>query len=204
MMELGRVAEAVGLPLRHHLTVRLDGLVLCDAESVTSGLHPADGTRRLLGLIRLWHANRGRRWAAVWVRERSREAGEHLHMALHLPPDLEDEFINSLASWLGEERDAKKRKPSSCLVGRSELKNWDLRRDIRQKPGNPDLLAYLGKSEPNRIRRWGRWRENRLKADRTRNLSGGRIEGSPHRDYRWGFSHGTLGPQALAKQGLAA
>jgi len=202
MLALGQAAEALGTPLRHHLTVRLDGLALSDADGALSGRHPATAVRHLLGLLRLWHANRGLPWVAIWARESSGAQGEHLHMALHLPAEREHALLEALERWTGEASDGKRRKPSSPLVGRSECRNWDLRRDTRQEPGNPRLMAYLAKAEPNRIKRRGRWRANPSKAEPRYNRPGGRIEGSTHQDYRWGITRGSLGPRALARAGL--
>lgn len=200
LLRLGEAAEAMGAPLRHHLTVHVDGLALCNANGELCGLHPADATQRLLQLMRQWYANRGLPWVAVWVRERSSRAGEHLHLAFHLLAEHEGEFLRALARWSGEAPDGKRRKASSRLVGRSEYRNWDLRRDIRGVPGNPKLMVYLSKAEPNELKLWGRFRPNRRKPKR-RYQSGGRIEGTPKRDYRWGVTR-ALGPNARAHAGL--
>ena len=138
-------------------------------------------------------AYRGAPWAAVWVRERSPAAGEHLHVAMHLPAGLEAAFVRGGRKLHRRKSGWQTRKSSSELVARSEWKNWDIRRDVRHEPGNPHLLSYLGKAEPNQVRLWGKRRRNERKEVRSRHNFGGRIEGTTRHSYRWHFNRGTLG-----------
>ncbi|GLS01686.1 hypothetical protein GCM10007859_17010 [Brevundimonas denitrificans] len=122
-------ALEIGLPFNRFTTVHWD------AASVADGLK---ATRRLLKLIGDWMRSRGRLAAFVWVREDGQGKGAHLHVLLHLPPDLVEAFNGCQRGWL---------KACGARWRKGVLKTRSIGRTYRQAlGGGPDYLANLAET----------------------------------------------------------
>ena len=84
-------APAIGLPLNRFTTIHWQ------KAGVTDGLA---ATGRFLKLARDWLRLQGGGFAFVWVREGGPAKGEHVHILLHLPPDLAPGFRRCVRGWL--------------------------------------------------------------------------------------------------------
>lgn len=91
VLKAGRHAVEAGLPFNRFTTVHWA------KAGVTDGLA---ATGRLLKLAGDWVRSRGGRFAWTWVREGG-EKGEHVHILLHLSPDLAGGFNRRQRAWLG-------------------------------------------------------------------------------------------------------
>lgn len=91
LLEAKERALRIGLPFNRFSTVHWE------AAGVTDGL---TATGRLLKLMGDWLRSRGRQAAFVWVREDGHGKGAHVHILLHLPPDLIDAFNRRQRGWL--------------------------------------------------------------------------------------------------------
>lgn len=95
--DAGKVLEAtaralqIGLPFNRFTTVHWE------AAGVADGLK---ATGRLLKLMGDWLRSRGRHAPFLWVREDGPGKGAHVHILLHLPPDLIDAFNRRQRGWL--------------------------------------------------------------------------------------------------------
>jgi len=141
--------------------------------------HLWDGFQILLELVRKWVTARSITWAVIWSREWSRkglngQAGEHWHIALHLPKHLHADFVKQVAEWTGEGIGAVS--PSARVSAVSERGAWHL--GAHHGRGGPEnLAAYLGKAEPSTIKRYGRRVPNPHKPRRDKIGGTGPIEG---------------------------
>lgn len=90
---LGAAARAlqIGLPFNRFTTVHWESAGVADGLKATG---------RLLKLMGDWLRSRGRQAAFVWVREDGPGKGAHVHILLHLPPDLIDAFNRRQRGWL--------------------------------------------------------------------------------------------------------
>lgn len=84
-------ALQIGLPFNRFITVHWDAAGVADDLKATG---------RLLKLIGDWLRSRGRQAAFAWVREDGPGKGAHVHILLHLPPDLIDAFNRRQRGWL--------------------------------------------------------------------------------------------------------
>jgi hypothetical protein len=94
-------AATAGLPLNYALSLHLHAFVDDGRDD-----HADDG----LAAFRLLQQflNQARRWlkrkkcplAAIWVREAEGSPKEHVHLALHLPPDLVAAFREMIPQWI--------------------------------------------------------------------------------------------------------
>lgn len=95
--DAGKVSAAtaralqIGLPFNRFTTVHWDAAGVGDDLKATG---------RLLKLIGDWLRSRGRQAAFAWVREDGPRKGAHVHILLHLPPDLVDAFNRRQRGWL--------------------------------------------------------------------------------------------------------
>lgn len=184
-------AEAIGRPLNALATINI--------EAIGRGPHPGLHRRRtrhaareaFTERARHWMTERDLPWVAIWAREASTAEGEHLHLALHLPPDLRDPFADQLADWWGVPR--AEAGPGTAAVSEGGL--WHLACRRPRGGGAALLAAYLAKAEQRTRRRYGRAiaNENRLT---DRHGGSGEIAGK-----RFGISH-ALGPAAQRQAGF--
>lgn len=195
LMGAAAFSQVIGCPLNAILTINAEHLQRMD-EGGTFGIgHLWDGFQDLLELIRKWVIGRGVTWSSLWVREWSRrghrgQAGEHWHIALHLPKHLHADFANQVAEWTGEAVGTVGASARNAAV--SVFGAWHLA--VHHGRGGPDkIAAYLGKAEPSRIKRYRRWVPNLDKPRRDLNGGTGYIEGK-----RFGISK-TLGATEQAK-----
>lgn len=84
-------APAIGLPLNRFTTIHWQKADVSDGLAATG---------RFLKLARDWLRLQGGGFAFVWVREGGPEKGEHVHILLHLPPDLAPGFRRRVRGWL--------------------------------------------------------------------------------------------------------
>lgn len=95
--DAGKLLEAKDRALRMGLPFNRFTTVHWDAAGVADGLK---ATRRLLKLIGDWLRSRGRQAAFAWVREDGHGKGAHVHILLHVPPELIDAFNACQRGWL--------------------------------------------------------------------------------------------------------
>lgn len=163
MMRAAAFSKRIGHPLNAVLTINALHLQRIGTGGVFGIGHLWDGLQNLHELIRKWILGRGLFWASIWVREWSKrghngQAGEHWHIALHLPKRLHADFAKQVAAWTGEAIGAaptSNRRVAAVSAGRA----WML--SVRHGRGGPEEIAsYFGKAEPSTIMRYGKRVEN--------------------------------------------
>lgn len=133
--DAGKVVAATARALQVSLPFNRFTTVHWDAAGVTDGLK---ATGRLLKLIGDWLRSRERRAAFVWVREDGPNKGAHVHILLHLPPDLAGAFNGYQRGWL---------KACGARWRRGVLKTEIIGRSYQQAlGGGDDYLANLSRT----------------------------------------------------------
>lgn len=179
MMQAAAFSEHIGHPINAILTINAAHLQSIGEGGIFGIGHLWDGMQNLHQLIRKWISARGIFWACVWVREwaprgHNGQAGEHWHIALHLPKCLHADFAKQVAEWTGEAVGAVS--PSARVSAVSVGHAWHL--GVRHGRGNPEnIAAYFGKAEPSSIKRYGRRVANPDKPRRDKIGGMGYIEG---------------------------
>jgi hypothetical protein len=84
-------APVIGLPLNRFTTIHWQKADVSDGLAATG---------RFLKLARDWLRLQGGGFAFVWVREGGPAKGEHVHILLHVPPDLAAGFRRRVRGWL--------------------------------------------------------------------------------------------------------
>jgi hypothetical protein len=84
-------APQIGLPLNSFRTIHWEKAGVADGLAATG---------RFLKLARDWVRSQGGGFACVWVREGGEMKGEHVHILMHVPPDLAPGFRRRLRGWL--------------------------------------------------------------------------------------------------------
>ncbi len=164
-------ALQVGLPFNRFTTVHWD------AAGVADGLK---ATGRLLKLIGDWLRSRERRAAFVWIREDGPNKGAHVHILLHLPPDLVEAFNGCQRGWL---------KACGAQWRKGVVKTRSIGRSYRQAlGGGPDYLANLAQAVDYVLK--GADQRARVRFGIKRSEAGGAVVGK-----RCGVSQ-SLGPAA--------
>lgn len=195
LMRAASFSQTIGCPINAILTINAAHLQHIGEGGIFGIGHLWDGLQELLELIRKWVLQRGVAWSSIWVREWTRrghrdQAGEHWHIALHLPKYLHTDFAKQVAEWTCEA--VGKTASSARDAAISVFGAWHLA--VHHGRGGPDkIAAYLGKAEPSRITRYGRWVPNPDKPRRNQNGGAGYIEGK-----RFGICK-TLGATEQAK-----
>jgi len=198
MMQAAAFSETIGHPINTILTVNAAHLQRIGEGGVFGIGHLWDGLQNLHELIRKWVSARGIFWASIWVREWAPrgyegQAGEHWHIALHLPKCLHADFAKQVAEWTGEAVGAVS--PSARVSAVSVGNAWHL--GVRHGRGGPEnIAAYFGKSEPATIKRYGRRIEN---PDKLRNTGRYRFGGSGYIEGKRFHICKTLGTTAQAR-----
>lgn len=119
----------VGLPFNRFTTVHWDAAGVADGPKATG---------RLLKLIGDWLRSRGRQAAFLWVREDGPNKGAHVHILLHLPPDLAEAFNGCQRRWL---------KACGARWRKGVLKTEIIGRSYQQAlGGGDDYLANLSRT----------------------------------------------------------
>jgi len=188
-----------GYPINTFTTINAAHMQRIGSGGVFEIGHLWDGFRDLVQLMRKWTKGRGLEWAAIWAREsifgKSVHPGEHWHIGHHLPKQHHRDFLMQLAIWTGEElgQDLSGR----GTVGRSMSCAWHVGTRTKRGVGPTGIAAYIGKAEPNKIRRYGKWVKNPDKVDHSVYGGDGWIEGkrigisqflSPEKQLRAGFT----------------
>lgn len=185
----------IGHPVNTLLTVNAAHLQRVGAGGVFGIGHLWDGFRDFLELVRKWVTARGVPWVALWVREyaggKHGQVGEHWHIAHHLPAGLRADFAAQVAIWTDESIGGNQ--SGGHTIARSSGRAWHYRSSAPSGNGPDGLGAYLGKSEPSWVKRYGRTVPNRKKLDRRKNGGGGPIQGK-----RYGISR-PIGDTAQAR-----
>lgn len=172
-------SQTLNFPVNALLTINAAHLQRIGEGGIFELGHLWDGLQALLELLRKWLTARGIFWAVIWSREWSRkgingQAGEHWHIALHLPKHLHAALAKQVAEWTGERVGAVS--PSARVSAVSEHGAWHL--GVRHGRGGPEnLAAYLGKAEPSTVKRYGRRVPNLHKLQRGVYGGTGPIEG---------------------------
>jgi hypothetical protein len=86
-----RHAAEIGLPLNRFVTINWEAAGVGDGVKATG---------RFLKHAGDWLRRHGRRLAYVWVQERGRRVGQHVHILLHVPPPCARRFGQLQARWL--------------------------------------------------------------------------------------------------------
>lgn len=202
MMQAAAFSEHIGHRINTILTINAAHLQRIGEGGIFGVGHLWDGLQNLHELIRKWISARGIFWASIWVREWAPrgykgQAGEHWHIALHLPKCLHADFAKQVAEWTGEAVGAvsPSARESAVSVGHA----WHL--GVRHGRGGPEnIAAYFGKSEPSTIKLYGRRVEN---PDKPRNTGVYRFGGyGPIEGKRFHICK-TLGATAQAKHAAA-
>lgn len=179
LMRAAEFSIKTGQPINTLLTVNAEHLQRIDAGGVFGIGHLWDGFRDFHERVRKWVRARGIPWSVIWVREyaggKHGQAGEHWHLALHLPARLRSDFAARVAIWtddaIGSDMSGK------YTIARSAGRAWHYRSRAPFGYGPGGLGAYLGKAEPSWRRRYGRTVPNLKKPDRSQNGGGGPIQG---------------------------
>lgn len=88
----GHFAAQTNTPLNRFITIHLEkGGVVGEYEIVISHFLKQAGD---------WLRRKGRSLNYIWVREAGFDKGEHVHILMHLPPDLPRAFANRQRQWL--------------------------------------------------------------------------------------------------------
>ncbi|MFN3815160.1 hypothetical protein [Brevundimonas sp.] len=91
LIEAARYAKRAGIPLNRFTTVHWQEARVADDLGALA---------QFLKLAGDWVRSRGGRLAYVWVRENGPRKGAHVHILLHLPPDLARAFNGRQRGWL--------------------------------------------------------------------------------------------------------
>lgn len=178
VLDAAQRALRVALPFNRFTTVHWE------AAGVADDLR---ATRRLLKLMSDWLRTRGRRAAFVWVRENGHGKGAHVHILLHLPPDLIEPFNRRQRGWLAA---------CGARWRGGVLKTRSIGRSYRQAlGGGPDYQANLGSVVDYVLK--GANRQARERFGIERNEDGGTVMGK-----RCGVSQ-SLGSAVLKRQSNA-
>jgi hypothetical protein len=144
----------MGCPLNTLLTSRWVSLLRDNQLHPFRAMSAPERIKHIVGLVRHWLARRGVPFLYIWVREISDEAGEHWHLAFHLPKGKRKAFSAYLEGVMVEPLAPCPRAASKRTRGEyacSELGSWHLARDVPEIHGffcGYFTAAYLGKGEP--------------------------------------------------------
>lgn len=133
--DAGKLKPAAQLALQSGLPFNRFTTVHWEAAGVADDL---GATGRLLKLMSDWLRSKGQQTAFIWVRENGNGKGAHVHILLHLPPDLVDAFNGRQRGWL-----------TACGARwrKGVLKSRSIGRSYRQAlGGGPDYLANLSET----------------------------------------------------------
>lgn len=129
LIEANARALQSGLPFNRFTTVHWESAGVQD---------DLKATRRLLKSITDWVRTQGRQTGFVWVRENGHGKGAHVHILLHLPPDLVVAFNARQRGWL---------KACGAKWRRGALKTRSMGRTYQQAlGGGPGYLANLAET----------------------------------------------------------
>lgn len=81
VIEAARHAGRIGLPFNRHVTIRLERAGIADSEAI-------EAIGAFLTRIRDWLRKQGHQTAFAWVRENGSMIGSHVHILVHIPPEV--------------------------------------------------------------------------------------------------------------------
>lgn len=91
LITASRHAATIGLPLNRFVTINWEAAGVGDAVRATG---------RFLKQAQDWLRSHEQRLAYVWVQERGRRVGQHVHILLHVPPACARRFGQLQRRWL--------------------------------------------------------------------------------------------------------
>ena len=91
LIAASRHAATIGLPLNRFVTINWESAGVADGVRATG---------RFLKQAQDWVRRLGHRLAYVWVQERGRRVGQHVHILLHVPPGCVRRFGQLQRGWL--------------------------------------------------------------------------------------------------------
>ncbi|WP_306112623.1 MULTISPECIES: hypothetical protein [unclassified Roseovarius] len=178
LMKAARFSEKIGCPVNTLLTVNAEHLQRLSSDGVFGIGHLWDGMQGFIELARKWTVARGIPWVVIWSREyaggKHGQSGEHWHLGLHLPQHMHGGFAEQVARWTDAPTDNTSK---ATTIAQSFCRSWHFRTRAPRGRGAEGLAAYLGKSEPSWIRRYGRSVPNKRKPERWQNGGTGPIQG---------------------------
>ena len=134
-------AEKVGAPMNLAITINLDDLREAGSQTALARKAPNEALRQFRGDVRRFCRKQKVPHASVWVREVSARAGEHLHMAMHLPDDALPALLAFLTAYTGAVSSAEGVSCKADVLGRSQDTSWLVKR-VFQPEG---WLRYMTK-----------------------------------------------------------
>lgn len=156
-------------PINTLLTIRWASLFSDEDLHPLRAMDVPDRIRHLVELIRKWLSRRQIPAVYIWVREFSDKAGDHWHLALHLPTAKRKALAGYLENVLVEPMRERPRPAADRTRGEfacSELASWHLAGEEPEARGHfPGywIAAYLGKGEPSQRMFRGKMIDNRKK-----------------------------------------
>lgn len=88
-----RLADAIGMPFNRFITIAWHDGGVADRDAVTA-------TGDFITLVRDWLRAQGAKSVWAWVQEYGRVKGAHVHILLHVPPDLAPLFSRLPLRWV--------------------------------------------------------------------------------------------------------
>ena len=136
-------------PLNTLLTLRWSSLFSDNGPNPLRSLPTAERIRHIVELLRKWLVRNSSAPLYIWVRESAGVAGEHWHIAIHLPSKRRPAFAAYVADLTGEPKArGKSADATEGEFARGEIGSWHLARDTHPEHRGVYLAAYLGKGEP--------------------------------------------------------
>jgi hypothetical protein len=153
LIAAARRSANAGHPINTLLTARWHALLIYDEFHPLRAMQTPERIRHTVELLRKWLTRRGIPVKYIWMREISEKAGEHWHLALHLPSSEHEAFVAYVERIFIEPLASPPRSWPSQTRGefaRSEHGSWHLAGEVTD--GKPQfegywLAAYLGKGE---------------------------------------------------------
>jgi hypothetical protein len=129
LIAASRHAAPIGLPLNRFVTINWEAAGVADGVSATG---------RFLKHAQDWLRRHRHRLAYIWVQERGRRIGQHVHILLHVPPTCARRFGQLQRRWL---------RASGATLKKGIVKTRPVGRDYAAalRPGNGSYLRDLGR-----------------------------------------------------------
>ena len=123
-----REATRIGVPLNLAITINLLALKEAGSKTALANKAPNDALYQFRGNLRRFCRKHCVTHAAVWVREVDPVAGEHVHMAMHMPEALEPAFWKFIARYTGVDSSAVLAADKPEVLARSTDTSWLVKR----------------------------------------------------------------------------
>jgi hypothetical protein len=178
LIAAARQSADAGYPIDMLLSARWDSLLINDDLNPLRTMQTPERIRYIVELLRKWLINHGIPANYLWVREVSNNAGEHWHLACHLPTSKRKAFTAYIERLFVEPIASDPRSNSNRTRGEfacSECGSWHLAGEVPD--GKPQfagywIAAYLGKGEPSQRLFRGQLVNNTRKPVRGREFGG--------------------------------